>query len=67
MTDSGLSRSASAFGPFHDVAFLRLLFLFESSCIIVFIEAERDKSCSSNFHPTRFIVIICLPDTTNYL
>ena len=26
MTDSGLSRSASAFGPFHDVAFLRLLF-----------------------------------------
>ena len=44
MTDSGLSRSASAFGPFHDEAFLRLLFLFESSCIIVFIEAERDKS-----------------------
>ena len=44
MTDSGLSRSASAFGPFHDVAFLRLLFLFESSCIIVFIGAERDKS-----------------------
>ena len=25
--------------------------------------AERDKSCLFTFHPTRFITIICLPDT----
>ena len=25
--------------------------------------AERDKSCLFTFHPTRFIAIICLPDT----
>ena len=29
--------------------------------------AERDKSRPYRFHPNRFVTIICLPDTNNFL